>query len=138
MLSNPNSSNTSDPITGQQSGVNYYPSLGLVIARPVLDYPFQMNPEVEFQNLLGQIDFVINALDAHRDLLSHNQVNQFYYMEKKAELLFLSSQIKCCEARVIDLKRFFDSTCREVESKSKGDVAWLKKYTGAPPVASGR
>lgn len=98
-----------------------------------------MNPEVEFQNLLAQIDFVIHALDVHCDLLSHNQVDQFYYMEKKAELLFLSSQIKCCEARVSDLKRFFDSTCREVESKSKGDVAWLRKHTGvASPVASGR
>lgn len=87
----------------------------------------------EFQYLLKRIDFVIDLLDVHRDLLCHSEVNQFYYMEKRAELLFLSEQIEGCEKRVTDLSGYFKASVGEIEARLERDSNWLCSHTGNVP-----
>lgn len=73
------------------------------------------------------MDEFIIYLDRHDDFRIHRHVDQFYYMEKKAEMRLLLDELKELNDRLSRTSQWLDLKYREVLCRWCEDRRWINR-----------
>jgi hypothetical protein len=87
-----------------------------------------MSDTCKLTKLVDRLQRFSTELEKIKDLNVHQRINQFYYMQKKAELLVLSDQLEETRKRLSQLAEFLEKEYTSVVSQWINDIRWLRTY----------
>lgn len=87
-----------------------------------------MVDEERFSSLVKDVDRFVIMLTNDNDLALHEKVNQFFYMEKVAELRVLSDRIEELRSRLNILEASASNCYQLVSERLTSDQAWLSSH----------
>lgn len=67
-------------------------------------------------------------LEVHQDLVVHQKINQFYYMEQIEELTMLVEQSEAAYRRALMFSRWMEASYRAAYAKWQKDARWLNQH----------
>jgi hypothetical protein len=80
------------------------------------------------KKLLRRIDEIVCALNGKKSFQVHQHVDQFYYMEKRAELSLLIEEREKLVERLAVVDRWIDVKYSEIFCRWKVDIRLLAKH----------
>ena len=80
------------------------------------------------EKLVQKIASLISTLEQSSELSVHSTIEQFYYMERVAEIKFLNEQMQDLEARLEMLKSARELRYFELASRWRVDARWLHRH----------
>lgn len=75
--------------------------------------------------LIGKLKTITHILEENRIIPVHQQVNQFYYMQKASELTMLHEQLTMVIEKQASLHKLIDTIYPEVFDRWQKDIRWL-------------
>lgn len=87
-----------------------------------------MSDTCKLTKLVDRLQRFSAELERIKDFTVHQRINQFYYMQKKAELLALSEQLEETQKRVSHLTTFIEKEYACIVSQWIHDIRWLRAY----------
>lgn len=75
--------------------------------------------------LIEKLQDLAARLDEEKDLVVHQRVNQFYYLEKTAELKILQEQFEEAEMKINQLTKHIECEYALVYNQWRKDIRWL-------------
>ena len=87
-------------------------------------------PELQkLAKLIERMEALVTYLNDRSDLMAHQQVNQFFYMQKIEELQTLLRQFNDATERVEMLAFRIDQSYRLCFAQWRKDARWLNSYS---------
>jgi hypothetical protein len=75
-----------------------------------------------------EVDDFVDVLSLERDLIVHNRIDQFFYMEKAAEVRVLYGRIEEFRTRLNILQASIEVCYEVVRERLNADKAWLTQH----------
>jgi hypothetical protein len=79
------------------------------------------------RKLITRLDTLVTYLNKHDEFRIHQKVDQFYYMQKRAELLMLVEQFEELQERLDRTNQWIDNTYVETFDHWRMDRLWLHR-----------
>jgi len=87
-----------------------------------------MTDPAKVAKLINKLDDFIHKLENLRVIIVHQEVNQFYYMQKVEELTFLHSQLSALIEKQSSVQQLIDIIYPQVLSRWQQDARWVNSY----------
>ena len=79
------------------------------------------------RKMIAKLDTLVTYLNEHDEFRVHQKVDQFYYMQKRAELLVLVEQFEELQERLDRTNQWLDNTYVETFDHWRDDLLWLHR-----------
>lgn len=86
-----------------------------------------VNPE-KCKRLVIRTSSLVNDMDRTKDIVIHQHINQFYYMQRNEELMILVKMLGEPGADRAAIASFIESKYREIFFVWRSDIRWLRNY----------
>lgn len=87
-----------------------------------------MTSEKKFKKFLALINRLVFDLRRNNTLQVQGNVNQFFYLQKIAELETLKERLDEAEKRAVFMREAFETHYTELYQRWSKDVRWLNKH----------
>lgn len=78
--------------------------------------------------MIGKLESLSTLIALKTDLVVHREVNQFFYMQKIAELEFLLNEHEVACKRIADLELWLEQRYHDSFHEWKKDLRWIEGY----------
>ena len=86
-----------------------------------------VNPD-KCKRLVTRTSSLVSDMDRTKDIVIHQHINQFFYMQKNEELMLLVKMLSEPEADTVTIASFMESKYREIFFVWRSDIRWLRGY----------
>jgi hypothetical protein len=85
-----------------------------------------MTTQSKLNKFIDKLQDLVRQLEHERNVVVHQHVNQFYYMQKIAELKALAEQFAEAEERVAVVSGWIDEEYANLFRQWRKDLHWLR------------
>ena len=82
---------------------------------------------IKVRKLITKLDTLVSYLNKHDEFRIHQKVDQFYYMQRRAELLILIEQFEELQERLNRTNRWIDDKYSDTFDQWRTDLLWLHR-----------
>lgn len=90
-----------------------------------------------YQQLIERLEEMVREIRTNRHAEITENLDDFWYMQKSAELILLKEQFTEAFKRTRELREWMDRKYMEIGRQYKNDLRWLKKYHERKKTRSG-
>jgi hypothetical protein len=102
--------------------------LGIIGSMSPANSPSSIVDNQAIETLIDELDSFIVILGQDNTLVVHNTIDQFFYMEKAAELRTLVTTIDELQSRITLLRNQASISYTEINRQLSTDKSWLGSY----------
>ncbi|HYG18909.1 MAG TPA: hypothetical protein VD816_08265 [Ohtaekwangia sp.] len=85
-----------------------------------------MTSPKKLNKFIDKLQELVRQLEKDRNVVVHQHVNQFYYMQKIAELRTLAEQFAEAEERIVRVSGWIDEEYATLFRQWRKDLHWLR------------